>query len=152
MMHGEPVPEGLTTACGVQLYHMLRRDFEAARIDVRAQTREPWELRFAVMRSLLAAMATRRFGAEPPLGELTAFLATARVPFHPRPISVIDAEAVLRNALGEPEIKRGMGYLAEVHATFHTLVYLADDLKPLGEELADMIRRAERSAVAPFTG
>jgi hypothetical protein len=150
MTDGETVPGDLTTALAAELYHTLRRDFTAAR--TQGWAREPEALQIAVMRSLLAAMVIRRLGAEPPLSEITAFLATPRVPIHRQPMSVIDAEAVLRDALGEAEIKRGMEREAEVHALYHVLVYLADDLKLPVADLADTITRAERTARASFTG
>ena len=97
-------------------------------------------LLFEVFRELVV----RRFADEPDLRAVVRFLREPRVPVFPdRRYPFLEAEALIRSALGERGLVDGISALRAAETRYHILVYLAEDLMLDHDELDDVVADAE---------
>ena len=99
-------------------------------------------LLFEVFRELVV----RRFANEPDLRAVVRFLREPRVPVFPdRRYPFLEAEALIRSALGERGLVEGISGLGAAETRYHLLVYLAEDLSLDRSDVDDLVADAERA-------
>lgn len=96
-------------------------------------------------------LALKRFGESPEIGDITHFLTSpTHRPIDDLPRSYIDAEAILRSALGEPELEVGISIASATVLKLRLCVFLADDIHLTDSEMAQMMQSVKLEIVREY--